>query len=105
MPQGRPGCIIAAACYQDRLFDARVRALNKQAILTWRARFRAMFEEISVKYPARQPVDLNDLADMVSSAVEGGIILSKALNEPQAVGRQVMQLRTYVKLLFSANVD
>lgn len=55
MPNGHPGCVIAAATYQDRLFDEGVRDLNRQAILGWRKRFRAMFEEIASVYEPRDP--------------------------------------------------
>ena len=33
LPNGHPGCIVATVCYQERLFDAEVRELNRQAML------------------------------------------------------------------------
>ena len=101
MPQGHPGCVIAAAAYQDRLFDRGVRKLNREAILGWRNRFRAMFEEIAAVYPPRDTVDMDALGDMVSGVVEGGLVLQRALREKDAPAQQVMLLRSYVKLLFS----
>lgn len=100
MPNGHPGCVIAAAAYQDRLFDRGVRELNRQAILGWRARFRAMFEEIAAVYPPKVDVDLDALGDMVSCVVEGGLILQRALGETNTTSAQIMQLRTYIRLLF-----
>ena len=101
MPGGHPGCVVATAAYQDRLFNQAVRAANKRAVLGWRARFRAMFDDIAAAYPPNEPVDLDDLADMVSAVVEGGIVMARALEEPRATPAQVMLLRSYVKLLFS----
>ena len=101
MPNGHPGCMIAATAYQDRLFDQGVRDLNRQAILNWRKRFRAMFEEIAASYPPNEPVDLDALGDMVSGVVEGGLVLQRALREHDTAGAQIMLLRTYLKLLFS----
>lgn len=101
LPNGHPGCVIAAAAYQDRLFDRGVREMNRRAILGWRARFRAMFEEIAKVYTPREPLDLNALGDMVSGVVEGAIVLQRVLGERQTVSAQIMQLRTYVKLLFA----
>ena len=101
MPEGHPGCVIAATAYQDRLFDQGVRELNRQAILGWRRRFRAMFEEIAAIYEPREPVDLDALGDMVSSVVEGGLVLQRALRESNTAAAQIMQLRTYLKLLFA----
>ncbi|AZQ67495.1 TetR/AcrR family transcriptional regulator [Silicimonas algicola] len=101
MPNGHPGCIVATAAYQDRLFNRDVREANQRAVLGWRARFRVMFEEIAAIYPPNDPVDFDALADLVSVVVEGGIIMSKALGEPRATSAQVMLLRSYVKLLFT----
>lgn len=101
MPSGHPGCLIAAATYQDRLFDSGVRELNRRAVLGWRTRFRDMLKAINDRYEPREEVDLDALGDMVSGVVEGGIILQRVLGEPPMVAAQVMQLRTYIKLLFT----
>ena len=101
MPNGHPGCIVATAVYQDRLFNADVREANKAAVSGWRKRFRAAIDEIVAVYPPRDDVDLDDLADMVSGVIEGGLIVSKAMGEPDATARQIMLLRSYFKLLFT----
>ena len=101
MPNGHPGCLVATAAYQDRLFDREVRALNRRAVLGWRQRFRASFVEIAEHHPPREPVDLDELADMVNTVVEGGIVMSKALDEPHMIVGQILLLRSYVRLLFT----
>ena len=105
LPNGHPGCIVATYCYNERLFDAQVRTLNRQAVLAWRERFLATFEEIAQIYPPRDDVDLEALADMVSSTVEGGIVMSKALGEPPVLAGQILLLRSYVKLLFLPTIN
>ena len=101
LPSGHPGCIVAAVCYQERLFDAQVRELNRQAIVAWRDRFLPLLEAIAARHPPRDPVDLSALADMVSTIVEGGIVMAKVLREPEVLGRQVLLQRSYLKLLFA----
>jgi len=101
MPNGHPGCIVTTVCYQQRLFDREVRELNRQAVLSWRAHFLAELEAVAERYPPKMPVDLVALADLMSTTIEGGIVLSKALGEPKLLGQQVMLQRAYVKLLFS----
>ncbi|BAQ18387.1 TetR/AcrR family transcriptional regulator [Methyloceanibacter caenitepidi] len=101
MPNGHPGCIVATAVYQDRLFNPDVREANRRAVLGWRKRFRKMFDAIVAVYPPHDDVVLDDLADMVSSVIEGGIVMSRAVSEPSITARQIMLLRSYVKLLFS----
>lgn len=100
LPGGHPGCLVATYCYQERLFDREVRALNRQAVLAWRERFRGLLGEIADRYPPREPADLDDLADMVSTVVEGGIVMAKALGEPKVLARQVLLLRSAMRLLF-----
>ncbi|MCY6382944.1 TetR/AcrR family transcriptional regulator [Hoeflea prorocentri] len=101
IPKGHPGCLVATACYQERLFNTEVRELNRKAVLNWRERFLAMFEQIASDYSPRADVDLTDLADMLTGVVEGGIILSKAIGNPQLTSRQIMLYRTLVKTVFA----
>lgn len=101
IPEGHPGCIVATAAYQDRLFNRDVREANKRAVLGWRGRFRAMFDEIVALYPPNEDVDLDALADYVSSVIEGGLTLSRALGTPAILPEQILLLRTSIKLLFA----
>ncbi len=100
LPNGHPGCLIASYCYQDRLFDQQVRALNTEAVLAWRKRFRTRLDLIAARYPPRVPIDLDDLADMLSAVADGGIIISKVLKDPRALSRQVLLYREFVKTVF-----
>ncbi len=100
MPNGHPGCIVATAAYQDRLFNKDVRAANKRAVLGWRERFRSMLDDVVLTYPMQDDVDLDHLADMFSSVAEGGIVMSRALDNPKITSQQILLLRSYIKLLF-----
>ena len=101
LPNGHPGCLIASICYQERLYDREIRELTAQSVRGWNARFRGIFEEIAAVHPPREPVDLDDLADMLSCVVDGGIIMSKTLGDPSRLTRQVLAFRSFVKLIFS----
>ncbi|GGC04852.1 hypothetical protein GCM10011494_24240 [Novosphingobium endophyticum] len=105
MPGGHPGCIVATAAYQDRLFDRKVRDANARAVLGWRRRFRSMLEAIAQVYPMQDDVDLNHLADMVSAVIEGGLIMSRALGESSITSQQVLLMRSYLKILFSPGIQ
>ena len=105
MPNGHSGCIVASAAYQDRLFDAGVRDMNRRAVLSWRGRFRRMFDDIAAVHPPREAVDLDALADMVNGVVEGGIVMAKAMGQPGLTAQQVLLFRTFIKLLFSSRLQ
>ena len=92
LPNGHPGCLVASFCYQDRLFDKDVRALNAAAVLNWRKRFRGHLDRIAV--------DLDDLADMLSVITDGGIILSRTVKDSQALARQMLLYRKFIKAVF-----
>jgi TetR/AcrR family transcriptional regulator, transcriptional repressor for nem operon len=100
VPGGYAGCILAAATYQDRIFDAEVKAANRRAQLAWRDRFRPFFERIAAAYPPRDPVDAGDMADMLNAVIEGGMILARGMGDPQVLVRQVLQARQMVKAVY-----
>lgn len=100
VPNGHPGCLVASFCYQDRLFDKEVRDLNAKAVLNWRKRFRERLELIAARYPPKGSVDLDDLADMLSVIADGGIILSRVVNDKQALPRQILLYRDFIRAVF-----
>ena len=57
-------------------------------------------EAIAELYPPRMNVKLTDVADMLSALADGGIILSKALDEPRALAAQINLYREFVRALF-----
>lgn len=101
LPAAHPGCLIATYCYQDRLFDREIREMMRDGALKWRMRFLDLLTDIEERYPPRDNVDRDALADMINAVVEGGIVMSKALDDPRSLGDQVMLFRSYVKLLYS----
>ncbi|MEM7498418.1 MAG: TetR/AcrR family transcriptional regulator [Pseudomonadota bacterium] len=101
METGHPGCLIAAAAYQDRLFDAPVRNLYRAAMLGWRARFRGYLDEVVAEYAPHLEVDLDDVADLFCTTAEGGIVMARAIGERRIAPAQIRLLRNHIRLLFS----
>jgi TetR/AcrR family transcriptional regulator, transcriptional repressor for nem operon len=105
LPDGHPGCLVATICYQERLFDNEIHNLTRTGVIAWRTRFVKILTEINEIYPLNDDVNLEEVADMISTTIEGGIIMSKALKDPQKLPEQVMLLRSYIKLLFSPRTN
>lgn len=101
LPGGHPGCMIASVSYQERLFDREVRELGRGWMEGWRARFVGYLRAAAARHPPREPVPLEDLADMLTTVMEGGIILGKVLREPGALTRQLLTYRAMIKMVFS----
>lgn len=100
LPDLHPGCLVASFCYQEHLFNREIREMNAKGVLAWRTRFRDHLDEIAARYPARIDVDLDMLADMLSTLVEGGIVMARALREPRILAEQVMLYRAFVQSVF-----
>jgi TetR/AcrR family transcriptional repressor of nem operon len=100
IPGGYPGCILATATYQDRLFDSEVRTANRRALLAFRDRFRDHFDRIAVLYPPREPIDSGEMADMLNAVLEGAIILARGLGDPDVLVRQIILARQMVKAVY-----
>ncbi len=82
LPANYPGCLAASFAYQDQLFNREIRDLNAGGMLAWRQRFRERLELIAQKYPPKQEVDFEALADMAATLVEGGLVLGPPVEGP-----------------------
>src|SRR5690606_20768528 len=94
LPEGHPGCLVASMSYQDRLFDREVRALVASTVQGWNAYFRGMIDAVVAVYPPREPVDPAQLARSVCCLIDGGIIMSKALDMPAVLPEQTLMARS-----------
>lgn len=100
LPEAHPGCLAATLCYQDQLFSRDVQELNATAMLAWRHRFRERLDLIAGQYRLRESLDLDALADTVSTVVEGGLVLGRALRDPRILPKQILLLRDFVRQAF-----
>jgi len=101
LPEVHPGCLAASFCYQDQLFNREINKLNADGLLSWRQRFGERLNKIAQQYPPRQPVDIEALADMAATLVEGGLILGRVLRDPTILPRQVLLYRDLVRATFT----
>lgn len=101
LPATHPGCLAASFAYQDQLFNREIRALNAEGVLAWRRRFGARIAAIAERYPPKEPVDAEALADMAATLVEGGLILGRVLQDATVLPRQILLYRDFVRTLFA----
>ncbi|MDH5179459.1 MAG: TetR/AcrR family transcriptional regulator [Gammaproteobacteria bacterium] len=100
LPETHPGCLVAAFTYESQQFDAMVIRKNREGMLSWRKLFAEQLILIEHHYRPRFETSVDDLADMLSSCLEGGIILSRVLDEPQALVKQILHYRDYLRMLY-----
>lgn len=102
LPDVHPGCLVATFTYESLQVNDTVRELNEQALLEWRKLFKDQLDKIDVEYDKNLDVDNDTLADMLTALVEGGIILSRALNSQALLPEQILQHRNYLRLLYKS---
>ena len=97
-----PGCLVASFTYENQQFDEEIRELMKSGILAWRELISFRLKQVSELYPVETDVSIETLADMFTASIEGGIILSRALNDKQLLVDQILAYRAYLRVLFGA---
>jgi len=100
LPQAHPGCLAASFAYQDQLFNREIRKLNAEGVMAWRKRFRAKIEAISELYPPKQKLDVDALADMAATLVEGGLVIGRLLQDMTVLPRQILLYRDHIQAVF-----
>ncbi|MEO1321075.1 MAG: helix-turn-helix domain-containing protein [Pseudomonadota bacterium] len=102
LPSTHPGCLVATFTYESNQLDEDVRELTADGVLSWRTLFANQLEKVVATYPMRAEQSVETLADMLTGVIEGGILLSRCLENKDLLPRQLMQYHAYLKLLFQA---
>lgn len=90
------GFLVNAYTFQDRHHIKDIREVSVGHLMYARERIVARLNEIAEKYPIREGADIEALADMVQSIVEGGMVISAMVGDRTYLSRQ---LETYRKLV------
>lgn len=96
------GCLFASFLYERQMVAEDTREVIAGSMRLWRDRLAALIEEAAAAHPPRGPLDAHDLADELLIAYEGAFVLSRALDDPGLVARQLHQYREHLRLLFEA---
>jgi len=100
LPETHPGCLVASFTYENQQFNDDVKQIICDCLVGWRKLFIKKLASIDDVHPMKVEADILELADMLTSIIEGGIILSKAFNEPERLVNQILQYRSHIRLLF-----
>jgi TetR/AcrR family transcriptional repressor of nem operon len=99
-----PGCLFVSFIYESGLTGSDTHEIVVRSILLWRERIAAKLEAAAVHRPSLDGLDLSALADQVFAIFEGGFLLARALDQPDALRRQLAHLRHYLELLLDVQV-
>ena len=102
LDETHPGCLVAGFTYESQQFDEEIQDLMKQGVLVWRKLFQLRLERVSERYSSQTTISIIAIADMFTSCVEGGIILSRIFKSNEALAQQVKLYREFLRLAFVA---
>lgn len=100
LPGTHPGCLVSAFCYQDRLFSQEMRDMMLDGVSSWRRFFLDRLTLIAERHPRRIKIELEALADMANTLVDGGIIMSRIMRDKNILPQQIMLYRDFVRAVF-----
>jgi TetR/AcrR family transcriptional repressor of nem operon len=95
-----PGCMYAVYTYESMQFEPTVRDFVADILRQWTSIYVRKFQEVLDRYEPAIPVTARQLAEMIVSIVEGGLVLQRAYGDVRVTSRQSEQFRNYLKLLF-----
>jgi len=91
-----PGCMYAVYTYESMQFEPSVRDFVADTLRHWTSIYVRKFQEILDRYKPALPVTARQLAEMVVSVVEGGLVLQRAYGDVRLTSRQSEQFRNYL---------
>lgn len=97
-----PGCMYAVYTYESRQFDADVLDFVSDTLRKWTSIYVRKFQDVMDRYDPALPVTARQLAEMIVSVIEGGLVLQRAHGDTDTTRRQSEQFRNYLTLLFPA---
>ncbi|MDW4549102.1 TetR/AcrR family transcriptional regulator [Defluviimonas sp. D31] len=95
-----PGCMYAVYTYESRQFDADVLDFVSDTLRQWTSIYVRMFQDVLDRYDPALPITARQLAEMIVSVIEGGLVLQRAHGDTDTTRRQSEQFRSYLTLLF-----
>ncbi len=98
--EGQAGCLFASYAYQAGLFDEHVNAVIRDGLLAWRTELGTRLRLAMSEHAPRLSVEPEDVADAFLVSMEGAFVVSRALQEPALLARQLREYRNYLELLF-----
>lgn len=95
-----PGCIFASYTYESRQFGPDVADYIRDSLDAWIGLCEVKFAALIESRPPAEEISARQLAEMITSIIEGGFIMANAMGDAAWVQRQVAEFRRYVRLLF-----
>ncbi len=96
-----PGCLFASYTYENQRLDSSMHEFIAEGLNRWMSIYERIFEKLLAEREPRVPVSARALTEQFATVVEGGLVLTRALDDPDFLVRRIRQYRQYLTLLFT----
>ena len=101
LPGLHPGCLVANFTFYSQMLNDDVKQAAAETLVVWRNMFAERIESINIKYSQKIETSSTELADMLNSVIEGGIIVSRAQGDKNILPQQILMYRDHLRFLYS----
>jgi TetR/AcrR family transcriptional repressor of nem operon len=105
MVADQPGCLYVSYVFEQQLYEDGTVDIIVDTVLTWRRRLAEKLRAAADVHPPAHDIDPDVLADHVFATFEGAFLLTRAMDDPDLMRRQLEIVRRYVALLFGVPAD
>lgn len=99
----QPSCLYVSYIFDRQLFEDGTNEVIVSSVLAWRYRLAQKAREAAEVHPPKLAVDPDVLADHVFATFEGAFMLTRAMDDPDLMRRQLALVRGQVALLFDVD--
>jgi len=100
LPDVHPGCLVATFTSANQQLNSDVKRVTADCTISWRDIFSHRIENINQQYSMKIEIPVTGLAGMLSTIIEGGIIMSRTLSEQKILVQQILHYRNYLRLIY-----
>jgi TetR/AcrR family transcriptional repressor of nem operon len=99
-PTMNQGCLLGTFAQELSDTHPQIRSVCAKGFDAWAKQFGQELAQAKAAYAPRASFDPKELADHFIALLEGSLILAKARQDPETIGRNMRHFRNYVKGLF-----
>jgi TetR/AcrR family transcriptional repressor of nem operon len=101
LPGLHPGCLVANFTFYGQMLNDDVKQATADTMLVWRKMFTERIDRINEKYKQKIETSSVELADMLNTIIEGGIIVSRAQMDKNLLPQQILMYRDHLRFMYS----
>ena len=95
------GCLYASYCYENQLVDEQVQTTVAETMAAWQDKLSQKLQQVVADYPPVLTIDIDKVAGMFLTALEGAYIMARITPEHNAVEVYLEQYKQYLQALFN----